>query len=609
MKKIILLFSFIVVILISFIGNVSATTFYEGDYIPGDYIKKEKNGIKKYKQSRFIRVSNSANVAYCIEPWETLDTNVDYNEFERINNLSDFDKQKMALFAYYGYDYVDNNINHSSSKWYTIAQVLIQRQADKESDIYFTDKLNGNRITKYSDEIAELENLVNNHFIKPSFNNQSFNILKGDTITLTDANNVLEKYNIDKSNNFQLAKIDKNQISIKALDVGEEKINFTKQDNNSLDNPIIYKSPNSQDVIAKGSMINVEANINLKSFTGDIKLFKFDNDNKTCQNQGEAHLEGSIYSIYDSEYHFLKDVVIDSNCEAKFDNLEAGTYYIKEKKAGTGYEQDKITYKVTLDSNNPSKTLTLYDKVIKAKIVIHKKYGNRIRRDYKNESNALFEVLNSDNKKVSEIRTDNNGLGKIILPYGKYTIKQIEGLKNYQKSKDIHININKKTKKVITYNLFNNEKIFKLRLYKLNRYTQKLIKNNPAIFTIKNNDTNSYVLNTDNTIYFKTNNSGVLNIDNLSIGNYTIYEVKSPIGYNLNDTGINFSVSEEDIDNNNNDYIFELNYYNDKIVKAPNTNVDQEKKNNKIFLSFLLSTISLYYLLKYLTKTDVSLIL
>ena len=608
MKKIILLFSFIVVILISFIGNVSATTFYEGDYIPGDYIKKEKNGIKKYKQSRFIRVSNSANVAYCIEPWETLDTNVDYNEFERINNLSDFDKQKMALFAYYGYDYVDNNINHSSSKWYTIAQVLIQRQADKESDIYFTDKLNGNRITKYSDEIAELENLVNNHFIKPSFNNQSFNILKGDTITLTDANNVLEKYNIDKSNNFQLAKVDKNQISIKALDIGEEKINFTKQDNNSLDNPIIYKSPNSQDVIAKGSMINVEANINLKSFTGDIKLFKFDNDNKTCQNQGEAHLEGSIYSIYDSEYHFLKDVVIDSNCEAKFNNLEAGTYYIKEKKAGTGYEQDKTTYKVTLDSNNPSKTLTLYDKVIKAKIVIHKKYGNRIRRDYKNESNALFEVLNNDNKKVGEIRTDNNGLGKIILPYGKYTIKQIEGLKNYQKSKDIHININKKTKKVITYNLFNNEKIFKLRLYKLNRYTQKLIKNNPAIFTIKNNDTNSYVLNTDNTIYFKTNNSGVLNIDNLSIGNYTIYEVKSPLGYNLNDTGINFSVSEEDIDNNN-DYIFELNYYNDKIVKAPNTNVDQEKKNNKIFLSFLLSTVSLYYLLKYLTKTDVSLIL
>ena len=609
MKKIILLFSFIVVILISFIGNVSATTFYEGDYIPGDYIKKEKNGIKKYKQSRFIRVSNSANVAYCIEPWETLDTNVDYNEFERINNLSDFDKQKMALFAYYGYDYVDNNINHSSSKWYTIAQVLIQKQADKESDIYFTDKLNGNRITKYSDEISELENLVNNHFIKPSFNNQSFNILKGDTITLTDANNVLEKYNIDKSNNFQLAKVDKNQISIKALDVGEEKINFTKQDNNSLDNPIIYKSPNSQDVIAKGSMINVEANINLKSFTGDIKLFKFDNDNKTCKNQGEAHLEGSIYSIYDSQYQFLKDVVIDSNCEAKFDNLEAGTYYIKEKKAGTGYEQDNTTYKVTLDSNNPSKTLTLYDKVIKAKIIIHKKYGNRIRKDYKNESNALFEVLNSDNKKVGEIRTDNNGLGKIILPYGKYTIKQIESLKNYQKSKDIHININKKTKKVITYNLFNNEKIFKLRLYKLNRYTQKLIKNNPAIFTIKNNDTNSYVLNTDNTIYFKTNNSGVLNIDNLSIGNYTIYEVKSPLGYNLNDTGINFSVSEEDIDNNNNDYIFELNYYNDKIVKAPNTNVDQEKKNNKIFLSFLLSTVSLYYLLKYLTKTDVSLIL
>ena len=42
-------------------------------------------------------------------------------------------------------------------KWYAITQVMIWRTTNPESDIYFTDTLNGNRISSYNDEMAEME--------------------------------------------------------------------------------------------------------------------------------------------------------------------------------------------------------------------------------------------------------------------------------------------------------------------------------------------------------------------------------------------------------------------------------------------------------------------
>ncbi len=591
MKKI-FLFLFTIFTIFLFSNIVNAETFKEGTYISGDYIKKEKNGVVKYKQSRFILRSSDNSFVYCIEPFEKLDVNSSYDDLEYINHLSDEVLQKMSLLAHYGYGYE----NHSDQKWYSITQVMIQRLADNNSSIYFTDKLNGTKIEKYENEMKELNLLVDSHFIKPSFNNKIIKILKGDTIVINDENNVFNKYEfINNSNIFKIEK-NNNTLNVTANDVGQETINFSKTyDKNNP--PIVYKSLYSQNIISKGSPIDVFANIKLESFTGEINLNKFDSDNKSCKNQGEANLKGSIYSIYDSNNKLIKDIEINENCEGKITGLNAGTYYIKEKKAGIGYEKDEKIYEVKLDSNNPSKTLTLYDKVIKTEIIINKYYGNKNKGIYQKEKNALFNVIDFNNNIIGTIKTNNYGIGKIILPYGKYTIKQISGIKNYQKTNDIKINVNSFLGKKVYYNLYNNEKVFKIKLYKIDRQTNKLIKNNYATFVIKNNDTNSFILNSNNTIYFKTNKNGILEIDNLSIGNYTIYEIKSPNGFYLNEEKINFSVSENDIDNANNNYIYEIKFFNDKIVKAPNTNINNEKKDGINLIPILFSGIFISFLI------------
>ena len=595
MKKIIYLCSFLVLFCISSV--VHAYSFYEGEYLPGEYIKKEKNGIVKYKQTRFIKVNGSNKEAYCIEPFTKLDTNEDYSDFEEISYLSNYDLQRLSLLAYYGYNYQDYNINHLDKKWYAITQVMIQRAADKESDIYFTDKLNGSRISKYEQEINEINTLVNNHFIKPSFDNQTFKILKGDTIEINDNNNVLNKYNISSNNSkFNVEKND-NKIKITANEIGNENINLQKNDNNQ-NMPLIYKSLNSQNILTSGKMINVFSNFYLESFTGTITVNKFDNDYKSCQAQGDAKLEGSIYNLYDESMRLLKEITIDSNCQAKVDNLSAGTYYLKEKSPGLGYELDDNTYKVILSTENPNQEITLYDKVIKTNIEVDKKYGNMEKGDFNQEDNAKFSIYNSQNKVIGEIITNNEGHGNITLPFGKYIIRQIDGKKNYYKINDINLDINEKLGNNIKYNLYNFEKTFKLKLLKLDRQTNKLIKNNQATFIILNKNTNNFLLNKDNYIYFKTDNSGILNVDNLSIGDYIIYEFKSPNGYYQNKAGIEFSVTEEDIDKNNGNYVLELDYFNDKKLVAPNTNIDTPKNNLLIFINLFIISFMIVILKK-----------
>ena len=516
MKKI-LYFSFLFLMLFCFVSNIKAATFYEGDYISGDYVKKEKNGIVKYKQSKFIRLSGSGKAVYCIEPFTILNTNVDYTDVEEINELSSSTLQRLSLLAYYGYGYNDEFVSHNENKWYSITQNLIQMEADKDADVYFTDKLNGLRIEKYTNEISELQRLVNNHFIKPSFNNQTFKILKGDTITINDSNQVLNKFNIISfNNNFDIKK-DNNSLTIKAKNVSNTTINLSKNDNYNNENPLIYKSTSSQDIISSGKMINVNSKINIESFTGSINVVKHDFDNKSCQAQGEASLRGSIYSVYDENKKLLKDIIIDDNCNTSIDNLSAGTYFIKEKEAGNGYELDDKEYKVTLNTNTPNQTLTLYDKVIKTEISINKNYGNKIKGDYKKEEDAKFNIINKDNNIVGNIITDNLGYGSITLPFGKYILKEISGLKNYEFIEDINIDVNKSLGNKIDYNLYNFEKTFNVKIYKIDSYTNKLIRNNPATFVIYDILTQKYLLNKDNTIYFKTDNNGIISLKNLSI--------------------------------------------------------------------------------------------
>ncbi len=585
MKKI--LFGIAVFLISIFcITNVNAAeNFSEGEWIPGIYIKKEKNGISKYQQSRFIIRKSDNHFVYCIEPWVQFDRNQYYDEFEYVTNLSNEQLQNISLIAYYGYGYK----NHTQDKWYSITQVMIQKEADKNGEVYFTDKLNGNKIERFTDEINEINNLIKTHKKKIKFNKTNINLIKGGNITLKDYNNVLENYNLEyNSNNFKVTKSD-NELTIEAIDDGNTEINLVKKDTiyNSL--PIVYKLDNYQNLISVGKFPEINTKIKVNAHSGDIHINKIDQDTKLCQSIGEANLANTTFDLYNSGDKLISSAKVDENCNITFSGLSYGNYYLKESKAGKGYKKNEQKYEISLTNDNISQNLTIANEVYKSKITIHKKYGNKILNNFIDEEGITFNIINNKNEIIDSITTDKNGLATAILPYGEYIIKQVNSKGNYEKIADFKIVVNEKTLPSLEYELNNNEKTGNIRILKIDPKTGKLIVNNKASFKIVNLDTSEYLINKDGSNIFKTNKHGYIEIENLSFGHYQIIETNPPKGYNITNEKITFEINDENYKNSQ-----QIIVSNEKII-LPVTGV--EKRYNPIILelfiilSFILSTI------------------
>lgn len=62
--------------------------------------------------------------------------------------------------------------------------------------------------------MTEINTLVNNNYTKPSFDNNSFVLTTGETLIVTDSNNVLDNYSVDSCDNCN-ASINGNKLFLK----------------------------------------------------------------------------------------------------------------------------------------------------------------------------------------------------------------------------------------------------------------------------------------------------------------------------------------------------------------------------------------------------------
>lgn len=145
---------------------------------------------------------------------------------------------------------------------------MIWRTTNPESDIYFTDTLNGNRISKFDSEIAELERLVSNHYKTPQFQS-GLTVPIGSTTELSDSNGVLSNYKISGTNNVT-ASINGNILSVTANAVGEGSITFEKKATKYEIPPIVYFSDHSQNVMRVGNYDPVRSKFTLKIVGGKV---------------------------------------------------------------------------------------------------------------------------------------------------------------------------------------------------------------------------------------------------------------------------------------------------------------------------------------------------
>ena len=571
-KKII----FIVVVFMIGVISVDARVdkIYSAEKIDGMYIRKISNSGKEVtRHGGFIRRVSDNQFVYCVEPFVDLVNNHTYDIYDSnytaILNITDEIWNRISLIAYYGYQYG----NHTEDYWYYITQIMIWRTVYPEGEFYFTDTLGGdNNINKYAKEIAEIESLVNNHYLTPEF--EEIKVNQGETKRFVDKNNVLSMYEVIDNTNVV---IEGNELVINGENIGIENIELRKNNDIYEEQPLVYSSDDSQKVLSAGYIEPVSCMINIEVIGYTLKIIKVD------ALTGDAlKMDGIKFNIYDANTNeFIMEVMTDDNGEIIIDNLSKGSYKIKEidNQEIPGYEinEKEIYFEITGEEeiitvefpNNP---------VLGALKVL------KVNEDGNSLAGVTFGLYQSDGALVDIVVTDESGIALFEnLQAGTYQLKELATIDGYLLDETVH------------------EIELKLENNKLETVTIKLVNYQPkgSLEIIKVDTNNNPLPETEFVLYdsnrkeikkAKTNSEGKIIVDNLLLGKYYLEEITPADGYQLLDDIIEFEI-------NNNKEVITITVTNEKIdIDIPDTeismNIDDyilEKRKNLLRRSLNLS--------------------
>ena len=404
--------------------KAESATFYEAEFIDNIYMNRYRpaNHTTYYQKARVNRDMETNEFVYCIEPYTPIYYGTVYEATTTPTYLSDSQIDTITKLAYFGYGYQ----NHTDIKWYPITQVLIWQVSDPTGDFYFTDGLNGPRTDRFQNEMNELLTLVNNYSIMPSFSNKSYDIVENHSLTLQDTNHVLQNYTISDENLI----VENNTIFLQNLKEGNYEYTFTKEA--PLTYPtLFYYASTSQNLVKRGSINKIESKIKIQVQKTHLEITKIDKDTQSTTPSGEASFEGTTYTLYDKNKNPIQEYSLENN-QIHIDNLDYGTYYLKETKVGEGYLLNEDITEIEITKEKPKHSIILENKVIEKKIIIRKLYGEG--NSYQEEKDISFAIQNQKEELIKIIQTNEEGIVETTLPYGTYTITQINTTDGYEKA-------------------------------------------------------------------------------------------------------------------------------------------------------------------------------
>jgi len=532
------------------------------------YIHVDADG-SNYSSFQLAMFYVDNKLAYCVEPGLMINS-MEYGVGDwNVTGLSPAQRLRIEQIGYFGYEYP----GHQNVRYYMAAQELIWQSIRPIYASWYTGPNGSGEVIDVSPEKNEIEYLISRSNTKPSFHKERIETVIGDNISLTDTNNILSEYTVFDDAGQDVI-IDGNQLKIKVNNTGDKQIKFIIS-NYDNDINLVYFNSDSQKLAHTRLSDPLTSVLELHSTAGNVTINKKDKDTKKSKPQGEASLEGAIYDIYNSNDELITSITTNSDGKITSDYLpELGHYYLMERTPSNGYTLDETKYEFDMTLENLFPTIDVYEKVIEREFNFIKVYANSNTGIMKPEQGIRFGFYNNKNELVKEVKTNNDGFLKIVLPFGTYTVKQLNTTLNHEYVDDFTIEVKENGKPIVKV-LANAEITAKLHVIKVDSETGKPIKRKGIKFKIFSVNNNDYVCqnisypNKGKICVFETNENGeFITPEILHSGKYKLEELDQKIdGYLWNNESKEFEIGEnsELINDPDLGILFDVKFENKKV--------------------------------------------
>ncbi|MGL4654340.1 MAG: SpaA isopeptide-forming pilin-related protein, partial [Sarcina sp.] len=293
----------------------------------------------------------------------------------------------------------------------------------------------------------------------------------------------------------------------------------------TLSNPLIYniKINTSFENVKNGTTIDNTAYVNNipTNKVTTAKGYEFNAVKKANEDHSKL-LEGAVYGVYNEANNQLI-YKVTSNKDGVLEGALAGPgkYYLQEITPPTGYTKSDEKTNFTVTASDIGKTIELpaiYDSLIPGNISITKENTNGDKL-----AGAKFDLM-QNNKVIQQGVTDKNGeLNFKDIPQGEYQIVEVEAPNGYELAKTQNITV--ETNKTTPIKIIDKKINGSLKIEKIDENGKPLAN---ATFNITGPNGYDKSLTTDST--------GIISLNNLEWGTYTIKETVAPVGYELDKT-------------------------------------------------------------------------
>lgn len=279
----------------------------------------------------------------------------------------------------------------------------------------------------------------------------------------------------------------------------------------------------------------LSVNCDNKSVMGNLRIRKMDQENGELLSGAEFEIRKGVppQSYEDAgsdQYEKVGIITIGMDGTGEYNNIPYGKYFLREIKAPEGYQISKELIPFAVEKNQQMIELDIPNRKLEGELTIVKVDSED---NQKPLAGAVFTIHREDTDQQvgDELITNLDGkIGPISLPYGKYYIKEVRFPAGYGSAtgKTYPFELNQ-INPVYVETIENTKANYGLRIYKRDSETRDLLAG--AVFGVFEKGKSPQ--NADPIVTFKSNASGIATVLLSNPGDYDIYELTPPPGYEL----------------------------------------------------------------------------